>query len=149
MVTLIGQIVGFTVITWFVSTKVLPRVIVLLQRFLRVPQLSFGLLLGGLLLVVMGAEEVGLHGSHGALIFGAALSMLPYQVQCDIMPGLRGAAEGFFVPLFFASAGLHLSLEFLALSPETILALALVPLAGKFAGSFLSAYITRPEAPLP
>ena len=71
---LIGQILGFTLVTWFASTKLLPKVIVLLHRFLQVPQLSFGLLLGGLFLVVVGAEEVGLHGSLGALLFGAALS---------------------------------------------------------------------------
>ena len=146
--TLIAQIAGFTVITWFVSTKVLPKVIVLLQRFLQVPQLSFGILLGGLFLVVVGAERVGLHGSLGALLFGAALSILPYQVRRDIMPGMQGAAEGLFVPLFFASAGLHLSLEFLELPPQTILALALVPVAGKFAGAFIGAFVTRLEAPL-
>ena len=146
--TIIGQILGFTVITWFVSTKILPKVIVMLHHFLQVPQLSFGLLLGGLFLVVVGAEHVGLHGSLGALLFGAALSMLPYQVRRDIMPGMRGTAEGFFVPLFFASAGLHLSLEFLDLPAETILALVLVPLAGKFAASFISAYVTRLDAPL-
>ena len=115
--TLVGQIVGFTIATWFVSTKILPKIIVALHHFLRVPQLSFGLLLGGLFLVVVGAERVGLHGSLGALLFGAALSMLPYQVRRDIMPGLRSTAEGFFVPLFFASAGLHLSLAFLDLAP--------------------------------
>ena len=146
--TLIGQIVGFTIVTWFVSTKLLPRIIVLLHRFLQVPQLSFGLLLGGLFLVVVGAEQVGLHGSLGALLFGAALSTLPYQVRRDIMPGMRGTAEGFFVPLFFASAGLHLGPEFLKLPPETILALVLVPLAGKFTAAFISAYITRLDAPL-
>ena len=116
--TIIGQIIGFTIATWLVSTKVLPKVIVLLHRFLQVPQLSFGLLLGGLFLVVVAAEHVGLHGSLGALLFGAALSMLPYQVRRDIMPGMRGTAEGFFVPLFFASAGLHLSLDFLKLPPR-------------------------------
>ena len=119
----------------------------LLHHLLQVPQLSFGLLLGGLFLVVVGAEHVGLHGSLGALLFGAALSTLPYQVRRDIMPGMRGAAEGFFVPLFFASAGLHLSLEFTRLAPETVIALVLVPLAGKFAGAFISAYITRLQAP--
>ena len=143
--TIILQIVGFTIVTWL--AKVLPKIIVALHHFLQVPQLSFGVLLGGLFLVVVAAEHVGLHGSLGALLFGAALSMLPYQVRRDIMPGMRGTAEGFFVPLFFASAGLHLSLEFLTLPPETIAALALVPLAGKFAGSFLSAYITRLDAP--
>ena len=38
-------------------------------------------------------------------------------------------------------------MEFLKLPPETILALILVPLAGKFAGAFISAFITRLEAP--
>ncbi len=144
---LVGQIVGFTIVAWLVSTKVLPRLIFLLHHFLRVPQLSFGLLLGGLFLVVVAAEKVGLHGSLGALLFGAALSTLPYQVRRDIMPGMRGTAEGLFVPLFFASAGLYLSFDFLELPPETIAALILVPLAGKFAGAFLSAYVTRLDAP--
>ena len=145
--TVVLQIVGFTVATWLFSTKVLPKLIVMLHHFLQVPQLSFGVLLGCLFLVVVAAERVGLHGSLGALLFGAALSMLPYQVRRDIMPGMKGVAEGFFVPLFFASAGLYLSLEFLRLPPLTIVALVLVPLAGKFAGSFLSAYITRLDAP--
>ena len=147
VVIVLAEIIGFAIATWFISTKLVPRGIVLLHRFLRVPQLSFGLLLGGLFLVVVGAEEAGLHGSIGALLFGAALSMLPYQVRRDIMPGLRSTAEGFFVPLFFASVGLHLSLDFLYLPPETIVVLALVPMAGKFAASFLSAYVTRLEAP--
>ncbi len=148
VLTIIGQILGFAIVTWFVSTRILPHLIVLLHRFIRVPQLSFGLLLGGLLLVVVAAEKVGLHGSLGALLFGAALSLLPYQVRRDIMPGMKGTAEGLFVPLFFASAGLHLSLDFLDLSAGTILALALVPLAGKFLAVLVSAYITRLEAPL-
>lgn len=147
VLVLIGQIIGFAIVTWFVSIKVLPRLIVALHHFLRVPQLSFGLLLGGLFLVVVGAEYVGLHGSLGALLFGAALSLLPYQVRRDIMPGLRGTAEGFFVPLFFASAGLHLSLAFLDLAPLAILALVVVPLVGKFAASIASAYLVRLEAP--
>ena len=145
--TLVGQIVGFSAVTWFFSARILPRIIVLLHRFLQVPQLSFGLLLGGLFLVVVGAEKVGLHGSLGALLFGAALSLLPFQVRRDIMPGLKGTAEGFFVPLFFASAGLHLSLDFVNLPPETILVLVFVPLLGKFIASFISAYITRIDAP--
>ena len=144
---LVGQIFAFTVGTWFISTRILPRVIVLLHRFLQVPQLSFGLLLGGLFIVVVAAEEVGLHGSLGSLLFGAALSMLPFQVRRDIMPGLRSTAEGLFVPLFFASAGLHLNLDFLELPPQTIAALVFVPLIGKFAAAFISAYMTRLEAP--
>ncbi len=144
---IIAEIIGFAVVTWFVASKLLPRMLGLLHRVLRVPQFTLGVLLGTLFLVVVAAEEVGLHGSLGALLFGAALSFLPYQMRRDIMPGMRGAAEGFFVPLFFASAGLYLSLEFTKLPVETILALALVPLAGKIGASFVSAYVTRVDAP--
>ena len=144
---IIAEILGFAVVTWFVASKLLPHLLGLMHRLLHVPQFALGMLLGGLFLVVVAAEKVGLHGSLGALLFGAALSFLPYQMRRDIMPGMRGAAEGFFVPLFFASAGLHFSLDFTKLPLETILALALVPLAGKVGASFLSAYVTRIDAP--
>ncbi len=147
VVRIVAEIIGFGIVTWFVASKLVPRALGLLQRILRVPQFAFGMLLGGLFLVVVIAEEVGLHGSLGALLFGAALSFLPYQTRRDIMPGMRGAAEGFFVPLFFASAGLHFNLDFVKLPLETILILALVPLAGKVGASFLSAYVTRVNAP--
>ena len=103
---------------------------------------------GGLFLIIVLAEEVGLHGSLGALLFGAALAPLPYQLRHDSMPGMRSTAEGLFVPLFFASAGLNLNLAFLELHPEVIAALIFVPLAAKFAGAFFSAYITRLESPV-
>ncbi len=144
---LLAELAGFTIVTWLVCNKVIPRVLVLLHRVLQVPQLSYGLLLGGLFLVIVLAEKVGLHGSLGALLFGAALSPLPYQLRHDSMPGMRSTAEGLFVPLFFASAGLNLNLDFIHLPPETIIALIFVPLAGKFAGAFISAYVTRLQAP--
>ncbi len=144
---LLAQLAGFTIITWLVCNKVIPRVLVLLHRALQVPQLSYGLLLGGLFLVIVLAEKMGLHGTLGALLFGAALSPLPYQLRHDSMPGMRSTAEGLFVPLFFASAGLNLNLDFLQLPVGTIVALLFVPLAGKFAGAFIGAYVTRLEAP--
>ncbi len=74
---LLAQIAGFTVVTWVVGSRLIPPLIMLLQRILYVPQLSFGLILGGLFLTVVGAEKMGLHGSLGALLFGAALSGMP------------------------------------------------------------------------
>ena len=147
VLTLLAQIVGFVVLAWLLSAKVLPAAIVALQRFLNVPQLSFGLLIGGLFLVVVAAEKMGLHGTIGALLFGAALSGLSQSVRKDIMPGMRSASEGLFVPLFFASAGLYFDLSFTGLPTKTILALVLVPLAGKFAGAFVGTYVTRIDAP--
>ena len=144
---LLAQIAGFVVVTWVLSAKLLPPAILFLRRFIRVPELSFGLLLGGLFLVVVGAEKIGLHGTIGALLFGAALSGLPEGVRHDILPGMRSASEGLFVPLFFASAGLQFDLSFTEIPIGTIAALVLVPLVGKFAGSFLSTIVTRIEAP--
>ena len=144
---LLAKIAGFTVVTWVLASRVIPPLIMMLQRILYVPQLSFGLILGGLFLTVVGAEKMGLHGSLGALLFGAALSGMPYQVSRDISPGMRSTAEGFFVPLFFAAAGLHLSLSFTELPGLTIAALALVPFVGKFFGALLGALVARLETP--
>ena len=144
---LLGEITGFVVLTWILSAKLLPRAISLLQRLLDVPELSFGLLIGGLFLVVVGAEEIGLHGSLGALLFGASLSGLPNRMRQDIMPGMRSTAEGLFVPLFFASAGLHLDFSFTSLPAETIAALVLIPLLGKLAGAFIGTYVARLDTP--
>ena len=146
---LLGGIVGFTVASWLLSTRVLPHVIVFLKRVLNVPQLSFGLLLGGLFLMVVGAEKIGLHGTLGALLFGASLSRLPRQVRQDVLPGIRSTAEGLFVPLFFASAGLHLSLSFTALPLWTIVALVTVPMLGKVLGAVVGAQLTRLNISLP
>jgi len=146
---LLGQIAGFTVVTWILSRKVAPPLMMFLQKYFNVPQLSFGLLLGGLFLMVILAEQIGLHGTIGALLFGAALSGLPHELKVDIMPGMRSVAGGLFVPLFFASAGLYFSLDFVNLPPWTIVALVLIPLAAKVAGAFIGSYMARLEIALP
>lgn len=145
---LLGQIAAFVIVTWLLSTRVLPPAILFMQRLLNVPELSFGLMIGGLFLMVVGAEMIGLHGTIGALVFGISLSGMPLRVRQEILPGMRSASEGLFVPLFFASAGLHFDLSFTALPGATIAALVLIPLVGKFAGSLLSTYVTRLDTPL-
>lgn len=144
---LMGKIAGFAVVGWVLSSRVLPPLVSVLQRLIQVPQLSLGLLIGILFLMVFGAELMGLHGSLGALLFGAALSGLSYQARREILPGLRSVAEGFFVPLFFASAGLHFSFSFVSLNPWTMLALAIVPFLGNFIGAFIGAYVARLTVP--
>ena len=144
---LVGKVVGFTAVSWVLSSRVLPPMVALLQRLIQVPQLSLGLLLGVLFLVVDAAEVFGLHGTLGALLFGASLAGLPYQVRREIMPGLRSTAEGLFVPLFFASAGLHFTFSFVGLPVWTMVALALIPLLGNFVGAFFGAYVSRLTVP--
>lgn len=145
---LLGEVVAFVVAAWLLSKYVFPYLVLLLRRFLDVPHLSFGLTLGGLFLMVEAAEQAGLHGSLGALLFGAALSGLPRQVRRDVLPGIRSVGEGLFVPLFFASAGLYFSMSFTNLPMPTIIALVVVPLAGKFVGAFVGTYATRLDNPL-
>ncbi len=144
---LLGQIAAFIVVTWVLAGRVIPLLIVYLERLLRVPQLSFGIILGILLVSVVCAERLGLHGSLGALLLGVALARLPHQVQREIVPSLKSIADGFFVPLFFSSAGLHLSLSFTGLPALTIAALVVVPLLGKFAGAALGALVARIDSP--
>ena len=148
MLQLLGQIAGFTIMIWIISSRVLPRVMTLLQRFLNVPQLFFGLLMGALFLVVVGGESIGLHGSLAALLFGAALSGLPNRLRQEFVPGMRSIADGLFIPLFFASAGLYFNLSFLDLPATIIIALLFVPMAGKMIASLIGTYMARLETPI-
>ena len=77
---LLGQIAGFIVVNWVLAGRIVPPLIELLERVLRVPQLSFGLILGILFILVVSAERFGLHASLAALLLGVALSRLPHQV---------------------------------------------------------------------
>ena len=147
ILVLLAKIAGFTVVSWILMSRVLPPMIALCQRVIQVPQLSLGLLLGVLFLMVFGAEVMGLHGSLGALLFGASLSGLSYHVRREILPGLRSVSDGLFVPLFFASAGLSFSFSFAALPLWTMAGLALIPLFGNFAGAFIGAYVSRLTVP--
>ena len=61
---------------------------------------------------------------------------------------MRSIAEGLFVPLFFASAGLHLNLSFTSLPGQTIAALLFIPMLGKLAGAFIGIYAARLDTPL-
>ena len=117
---LMGQIAAFSIVAWLLGSRVFVPIVTRLRQFLAKPQLSFGLSLGALFLIVVAAEQIGLHGSLGALLLGAALSQLPHRLRFEVLPGLQSAAQGFFVPLFFASAGLHLDASFLHLPPSTV-----------------------------
>ena len=147
IVRLLAQIAGFTVVAWVLAVYVFPPLVIRLRQWLGVPQLAFGMLVGVLFLIVVGAEEVGLHGTLAALLFGVALSELPHRLSSEVMPGIRSLANGLFIPLFFASAGLHLDLSFTSLSGLTILSIVLVAVLGKFAGSMLGPLVARLTTP--
>lgn len=145
---LLAQIAGFALVSWVLASRLFPPLLIRPRRILGVPQLSFGLLIGGLFLVVVGADKIGLHGSLGALLLGTALSGLPHRLRSEVLPGVRSMAQGLFIPLFFASAGLNLDTSFTALSVLAIVSLVTVTVLGKFIGSTLAAYVARLDAPL-
>ena len=110
----------------------------LLRRLPGAPVLSFALLAGSLALAAVAAGAIGLNGLLGALLLGACLSDLPHRTRDDLLPGVRRAADAVFVPLLFASAGLHLTCR----SPACRLphrGAGVHSLAGKFAGALLGA----------
>ena len=145
---LLAEMIAFAVAAWLLASRVFPPLVVRLRRFIGAPQLALGLITGALLLLVAGVEEIGVHGSLGALLLGMALSGLPHRLRADIIPGVRGMAQGLFIPLFFASAGLYFDLSFTQLAPLVIAAVVLVAVLGKFAGAIVGVILARIDRPL-
>ncbi len=145
---LLGEIAGFAVLAWFLASRVFPPLVARLRRFIGAPQLTFGLVIGGLFLMVGGVEKIGVHGSLGGLLLGMALSGLPHGLRSEILPGVRGLAQGIFIPLFFASAGLYLNLSFTQLSALVIASIVLAAVLGKFVGAILGVVIARLDHPV-
>ena len=145
---LLGEIAGFAVVAWFLASRVFPPLVARLRRFLGAPQLTFSLVIGGLFLMEAGAEKMGVYGALGGLLLGMALSGLPHGLRSEILPGVRGLAQGIFIPLFFASAGLYLNLSFTQLSALVISSIVLVAILGKFVGTMLGVIIARLDHPV-
>ena len=145
---LLLEIVGFAIGAWLLASRVFPPLVVRLRRIIGAPQMALGLITGGLFLTVVGVEEIGLHGSLGALLLGMALSGLPHRLRTEILPGVRGLAQGLFIPLFFASAGLYLDLSFTKLATLSIVAVVLAAVLGKFAGAIVGVAMARLDRPL-
>lgn len=145
---LVAEITGFAVVAWLLASKVFPPLVAQLRRVMDVPQLAMGLITGGLLLTVGLVDKIGIHGSLGALLLGVSLSGLPHRLRTEILPGVRGLAYGLFIPLFFASAGIYLNFSFTSLPAWWIIAVVLVAVLGKFAGTLLGVTVARLTQPL-
>jgi Kef-type K+ transport system membrane component KefB len=145
---LLAEIAGFAVVAWLLASKVFPPLVARLRRVIDAPQLAMGLITGGLLLTVGLVDKIGIHGSLGALLLGVALSGLPHRLRTEILPGVRGLAYGLFIPLFFASAGIYLDFSFTSLPAWWIVAVVLVAVLGKFAGTLVGVIVARLTQPL-
>lgn len=145
---LLAEVVAVAVASWLLASKVFPRLVAWLRRVIGAPQLAMGLVTGGLLLLVGLVDRIGMHGSLGALLLGVSLSGLPYRLRAEILPGVRGLAYGLFIPLFFASAGIHLDLSFGELPVWSLEAVVAVAVLGKFAGALSGVTVARLDRPL-
>ena len=145
---LVLEITAFALGAWLAAARLFPPLVVRLRRLIGVPQLTLGLIVGGLFLVVAGVDKIGMHGSLGALLLGVALSGLPHRLRMEIIPGMQGLASGLFIPLFFASAGLYLTLSFTELPAVHIISLVSAVILGKFVGSIVAVRLAHLERPL-
>jgi Kef-type K+ transport system membrane component KefB/CBS domain-containing protein len=145
---LLAEIMGFAIAAWLLAAKVFPPLVARLRRIIDAPQLGMGLITGVLLLTVGLMDRIGVHGSLGALLLGVSLSGLPHRLRTEILPGVRGLAHGLFIPLFFASAGIYLNFSFTSLPAWSIVAVVLVAVLGKFAGTLVGVTVARLTQPL-
>lgn len=145
---LLAEIAGFAFVAWLLAAKVFPPLVARLRRVIDAPQLGMGLITGVLLLAVGLLYRIGVHGSLGALLLGVSLSGLPNRLRAEILPGVRGLAHGLFIPLFFASAGIYLDFSFRSLAAWSIVAVVLVAVLGKFAGTLVGVTMARLNRPL-
>ena len=146
---LLGEIVLFIAASWVLSAKVVPRLLVFLRKIVGAPQLASGLMIGSLFIVAWGAHGIGMDGALAALVYGMVNSGLPRRLRNDILPSIRGLAQGVFIPLFFASAGTQVDLSFTGLPASTLAAVIPVVIVAKAAGALAgvtAARLSRPFA---
>ncbi|MBI2127167.1 MAG: cation:proton antiporter, partial [Thaumarchaeota archaeon] len=142
------RIIVFFVLAGLLGVTVVPRVLDLSRKYMRVKQISLGLLVAILLLFVYFAEISGVHGAIGALLLGIALSPLSKEVHFEITRGFHTLAYGVFVPIFFAGVGLFFQPSFLNLSPTLIAGILGIMILGRFGGAYLSTKVLRLSSPL-
>lgn len=104
---------------------------------------SMGPLAGGLVLSVLAADAIGIHGLFGAFLFGAIVP--PHSpAAVAFTRRLRGAVT-LLLPTFFAVTGLRTRIALIS-GPAawvTFASILIVACAGKFGGSYLAARVAR------
>ncbi len=134
------KIIAFFTIGTIIGLRLLPKLFRLAKK-LRVSGIIYGMLLGILLLFVYAAEVSGLHGTMGALLFGAVLSPLSGEFHLEVVRGLRGIAYGVFIPIFFAGLGLYFDLNFLILPQQIILGFLAIMIFLRFLMGYVASKI--------
>lgn len=140
--TLLGKVTLYFLITIPIGVFGFP-LIGRYFKYLRIPEVDFGMLLIGALAYAVFAEFMGLHFIVGAFLAG--LFFFPKETGQRIYDRVEeqtsGITSGFLAPIFFVSLGLHLDLSALATIPGFVILLTFVALLSKFLGAGLPAYL--------
>ena len=115
---------------------------------LHVREASFATLIAIILIFSYVAHIAGLHGIFGALLLGFTLSRIKDDpVIQRAIESLKIFAYGVFIPLFFASAGLYMSKNFINVGILTILYItAFIIIMKLFAGYLCSKLVSSSNA---
>ncbi|RED49816.1 cation:proton antiporter [Aestuariispira insulae] len=137
---LIGKVVLFFLITSFAGRFLFPWLARNLDHF-KEHEVEISLVLGAAFAFAILAELMGLHFIVGAFMAGVFFGRQTFgEVRFSrIRNTLSGMTFGFLAPIFFASIGLHFSLQALAEVPLFVAALVAVALVGKMLGAGLAA----------
>lgn len=136
------KIVAFFALAALVGHFLVPRLITGVGKTFRVREASFATLIALILLFSYFATLVGLHGAIGALVLGFTLSRAKNDpIVAKSVEELKGVAYGIFIPIFFAGAGLYVTLDFLEIDPLAAATIVLTVPAGKLVGGYLSMWV--------
>ena len=136
------KIVAFFALAALVGHFLVPRLITGVEKTFRVREASFATLIALILLFSYFATLVGLHGAIGALVLGFTLSRAKNDpIVAKSVEQLKGFAYGIFIPIFFAGAGLYVTLDFLEIDPLAAATIVLMVPVGKLVGGYLSMWV--------
>ncbi len=140
LAALSGKVALFFLIAGGVGHFIFPRIGRLLKKC-RAEELEFSMLLIAALGYAMLAEALEMHFILGAFMAGLYFRRrtINPKVYASILTKTKGLTAGFLAPIFFASIGLHLDLEALAIIPGTVVLLIVVATFGKVFGAGIAA----------
>ncbi|HID04376.1 MAG TPA: CBS domain-containing protein [Aigarchaeota archaeon] len=134
------KVIAFFTVGTLAGLYLVPKILEYANR-LRVKGITYGLIFGLLLLFVYFAEVSGLHGTIGALLFGAVLSPMPSQFHLEVNQALRGISHWIFIPIFFAGIGMFLDLSFTTVDTTLLVSFIFVMTVVRFLSGFLAAHL--------
>lgn len=137
----VARVIGFVVVAYLVGSRVFPWVGRMVVR--RFSGLDRTAVFAVLVLVGLGfaeaAELAGLHAILGAFVAGLFIddSVLPRRMQREAESLLRAVSIGLLAPVFFVTAGFHVTLDVFQTDLAFLLTVFVVATVGKILGTAL------------